>query len=65
VLESDQTQTALSEKKIQWKSIVEKARWWGGFYELLVKSVKTPLKKLFAKATLDSEQLTTVLAETV
>ncbi|KAL9980079.1 hypothetical protein ACROYT_G008622 [Oculina patagonica] len=28
VLESDQTQTALSEKKIQWKFIVEKAPWW-------------------------------------
>lgn len=64
VLESDQTQTALSEKKVQWKFIVEKAPWWGGFYEWLVKSVKTPLRKLFAKAMLDSEQLTTILAET-
>ena len=63
VLESDQTQSALSEKKIQWKFIAEKAPWWGGFYERLVKSVKTPLKKLFAKAMLDAEQLTTILAE--
>ena len=31
VLESDQTQTALSEKKIQWKFIVERVPWWGGF----------------------------------
>lgn len=37
--------------------------WWGGFYERLVKSVKTPLKKVFAKAMLDAEQLTTILAE--
>ena len=63
VLESDQTQSALSEKKIQWKFIVERAPWWGGFYERLVKSVKTPLKKLFAEAMLDAEQLTTILAE--
>ena len=63
VLESDQTQTALSEKKIQWKFIVEKAPWWGGFYERLEKSVKTPLKKLFAKAMLHAEQLTTILAK--
>ena len=63
VLESDQTQTALSEKKIQWKFIVERAPWWGGFYERLVKSVKTPLRKLFGKAMLDSDQLTTILAE--
>ena len=35
----------------------------GGFYERLVKSVKTPLKKVFTKAMLDAEQLTTVLVE--
>ena len=42
---------------------VEKAPWWDGFYERLLQSVRTPLKKLFAKAMLDAEQLTTVLAE--
>ncbi|XP_068713051.1 uncharacterized protein [Montipora foliosa] len=63
ILESDQTQVTLSERKIQWKFIVERARWWGGFYERLVKSVKTPLKKTFAKAMLDAEQLTTILVE--
>lgn len=42
---------------------MEKAPWWGGFYERLIKSVKTPLKKLFAKAMLDAKQLTTILAE--
>ncbi|XP_068726126.1 uncharacterized protein [Montipora capricornis] len=63
ILESDQTQVTLSERKIQWKFIVERAPWWGGFYERLVKSVKTPLKKIFAKAMLDAEQLTTILVE--
>ena len=63
VLEADKTQVALSERKIQWKHIVERPPWWGGFYERLVKSVKTPLKKIFAKAMLDAEQLTTILAE--
>ena len=42
---------------------MERSPWWGGFYEHLVKSVKTPLKKIFAKAMLDAEQLTTILAE--
>ena len=50
VFESDQTQTALSEKKIQWKFIVERAPWWGGFYERLVKSVKTALGKIFCQS---------------
>ena len=63
VLESDQTQVTLSEKKIQWKFITECTPWWGGFYECLVKGVKTPLKKIFAKAMLDAKQLTTVLVE--
>jgi len=63
VLQADQTQVVLSEKKIQWKVIVKRAPWWGGFYERLVKNVKTPLKKVFAKAMLDAEQLTTVLVE--
>ena len=35
----------------------------GGFYERLVRSVKTPLKKIFAEAMLDAEQLTTILVE--
>jgi len=63
VLQADQTQVVLSEKKIQWKFIVERAPWWDGFYEFLVKRVKTPLKKVFAKAMLDAEHLTTVLVE--
>ena len=42
---------------------MEKAPWWGGFYERLVKSVKTPLRKVFAKAMLDAEQLSTILDE--
>ena len=62
VLEADKTQDALSERKIKWKYI-SRSPWWGGFYERLVKSVKTPLKKIFAKAMLDAEQLTTILAE--
>ena len=39
VLESDQTQSALSTKKIQWKLIMEKAPSWGGFYERLLKKL--------------------------
>lgn len=63
VLEADETAQALTEKRIQWKFINPKAPWWGGFYERLVKSVKTPLKKVFGKAMLDGEQLSTVLTE--
>ena len=63
ILESEKTRTALSEKKIEWKFIVPRAPWWGGFYERLVKSVKLPLKKIFGNAILDAEQIATVLTE--
>jgi hypothetical protein len=63
ILESEETRTALSEKKIQWKCIVPRAPWWGGFYERLVKSVKLPLKKIFGNAMLDAEQMSTILTE--
>ncbi|GBN11696.1 hypothetical protein AVEN_184851-1 [Araneus ventricosus] len=31
--------------KIDWRFIVEKAAWWGGFYERLIRSVKLALRK--------------------
>jgi hypothetical protein len=63
ILESEETRTFLPEKKIQWKFIVPRAHWWGGFYERLVKSVKLSLKKIFGNAMLDAEQMTTILTE--
>ena len=50
ILESEETHTALSEKKIEWEFIVPRVPWWGGFYEHLVKSVKLPLKNIFGNA---------------
>ena len=58
-----ETQDALAKRKREWKFIVAKAPWGGGFYERLVRSVKTPLKKVFGKALLDTEQLVTILTE--
>ena len=63
VLEARKTQVALCETKIQCKYIVKRSLSRGGFYERLVKSVKTPLRKIFAKAMLDAEQLATIFAE--
>ena len=37
---------------IRWKFIVERAPWWGGFYERLVRSVKRCLKKTLRNARL-------------
>ena len=36
----------LVNQRISWTFITERAPWWGGFLEWLVKGIKTPLKKV-------------------
>ncbi|GFX60673.1 uncharacterized protein TNCV_4917231 [Trichonephila clavipes] len=50
-------------KVFTWKFIVERAPWWGGFYERLVKTVKDPLRKILGRALLTFEELSTILSE--
>lgn len=52
-----------TEKGIKWKYIAERAAWWGGFWERLVRSVKTCLKKVMGRASLSFEEMTSLLAE--
>ena len=52
-------QVTLSERKISGKFIAKRAPWWGGFY---AECIKTPLKEIFPKVMLDTEQPTTILA---
>jgi len=53
----------LLERKIQWRFNLEKAPWWGGFFERMIKSTKRCLKKTLGKARLTYEELLTVLTE--
>jgi len=53
----------LANQQIQWKFIVEKAAWWGGYWETLVQSVKRCLKKTIGRTTLTFEKLRTVTVE--
>lgn len=52
-----------SGKGITCRFIVERAAWWGGFWERLVRSVKTSLRKVLGKASLTFEEMPTLLAE--
>lgn len=52
-----------TEKGITWKYIAERAAWWGGFWERLVRSVKTCLRKVMGRASLNFEEMTSLLAE--
>ena len=48
---------------VTWKFIVDKAPWWGGFWERLVQTVKRPLKKVIGRSCLSFEELSTLLTE--
>ena len=49
--------------KVNWKFILEKSPWWGGFYERLIGIIKRCLKKVAGKAFLNYDELTTLLIE--
>ena len=51
------------QQRIRWTFNLEKAPWWGGFFERLIKSVKRCLKKVLGNSRLIREELYTVLLE--
>ena len=53
----------LRNNKIDWKFILDRSPWWGGFYERLVKVVKDSLHKVVKNARLNYDELITVLIE--
>ncbi|XP_017474508.1 PREDICTED: uncharacterized protein LOC108365073 [Rhagoletis zephyria] len=63
LLKKPDLQNLAADKGIKWKYIPERAAWWGGFWERLVKSVKLALKAAVGKSLLDYDNLSTLLAE--
>ena len=63
ICRSKEVQDFLVGRGVTWQYIVERAPWWGGFWERLVRSVKIVLKKILGRATLDYDELLTVLVE--
>lgn len=63
LVDDEAVQGFLSQKRIKWKFIVERAPWWGGFWERLIRTVKNTLKVVIGKSNLNFEQLRTFLAE--
>ncbi|XP_030579763.1 uncharacterized protein LOC115776287 [Archocentrus centrarchus] len=62
-LKNPQLLEYFSGRGISWKFIAERAAWWGGFWERLVRSVKTCLRKVLGRASLSFEEMTTILTE--
>jgi hypothetical protein len=50
-------------KRIKWKFIVEFAPWWGGFYERMVRNVKSCLKKILGRSLISIDEMNTKLIE--
>lgn len=61
IFKQDNVQKYLANKNITWKFILEKAPWWGGFYERLIGVVKRCLKKVLGNSCLNYEELVTVV----
>ena len=48
---------------MEWKLIMEKSPWWGGFFERMVQVVKRPLRKVLRRTNVSYDELLTILAE--
>ena len=53
----------LQTKRITWRFNLERAPWWGGVFERMVRSVKRCLRKTLGNARLTLDELNTVLVE--
>ena len=63
MLKQSDVQQYLADRKIQWTFNVEKAPWWGGVFERMIKATKRCLRKVVGRAKLYHDELSTVLVE--
>lgn len=63
IIQSDEVMRYLTDNRITWNFIIERAPWWGGFWERMVKVVKQPLKKTVGRTTLNYDELQTIMVE--
>lgn len=62
-LRHQDVQDYVAHNQISWKFSAERAAWWGGFWERMVRSVKSCLRKILGRSSLNFEELTTVVQE--
>ena len=53
----------MQNNNIDWKVILGRSPWWGGFYERLIGNTKSCLKKVISKERLTFDELRTVIYE--
>ena len=64
VFKNETVQAELRNKRIEWKFNLGHSRWWGGFFERMVGSVKRVLRKVLRNARLDFDKIHTFVVET-
>lgn len=52
-----------STRGIEWKFIIERGPWWGGFWERLVRTIKSSLRKVIGRSSLSMCELETLFVE--
>lgn len=52
-----------AEKRVKWIVNLERAPWWGGLFERMVRSMKLCKKKTIGGAKLTNEELMTIILE--
>ena len=63
VFKDDTVTDHLAEKGCEWTFNVERAPWWGGAFERMVQSTKRCLRKMVGQASLNYDELLTVVTE--
>ena len=63
VLSHPQTEQYLSNIRVDWVFNLERAPWWGGIFERMVRSIKRCLKKIVGQTRLMYDDLVTVVTE--
>ena len=63
LMKGKEMQELFTEKRISWIYIVERAAWWGGMWERLMRPVKTCLRKMLGRSCLEREELDTLICE--
>ena len=53
----------INQYRITWSFIIEKAPWWGGYWERMVQGVKRCLRKTIGRSCLTYDQLQTLITE--
>ena len=63
LLRSEEIQTALGRRGIEWKFIPKKAPWFGGYWERLIGLTKASIKKTLGRAHISLPTLQTIITE--